>query len=265
MKVTISTRPFAAFAVLVVLTGSALLAQALGRRADMIAQRRQSEPGTLTVIQSYLLGRSDSLVLDLPSIEQIDVCQGGPTSVMPAIREGRAPLFCSIMIVVRDSGTIHVGTWEPYPFQDEAHVVAVRDTLASFIRSGASGTVRASVGGFGGALTAGALALALGLLLVRFFGVTTLRMAVRAEAAGVSVITRLRRPGFLSMETEVHYVPMGWVTAVQRGPSGGILVTYSNGPDVRILLPTMSESLRVRIRLFLEDIIMTHVRTMTRD
>jgi hypothetical protein len=261
MRLVIGIRPFFYFGVLVAFLGCALLAYRLGRKAELHLERNPGESGTLTVVRFDLLGRSDSMAIDFSRIEDFDICEDGPTSMVPAIREGRKSLFCSLMITLRDTLPVPVGAWMPFPFQQSSQLLALRDSLSGFVHSPGFGQINVTVGGFEGAMATAGLALGICLLLLRLFSITTLLISVRAEAAGASVVTRLKRPGFQPAETEVHYVPMGWVTSVRPGQSGGIVVEYSNGPEVRIPLPEMSDRLLVRVRLFLEDTIMTHVRT----
>lgn len=265
LRVVIHTNPVFYVLLLLVLAGSIILASTLGKAADLILQRDVTGQGTFRIVRSSILGDTNTHTFPLSRVQGMEVCQGGPTTVVESFREGRPVIFCSLVVVLRDSESVEVGSWEPYPFQHPLQVMAVRDSVNAFLESHVPGTLRARVGGFSGALTIAAFAFVFGLIHLRLLCIRKLTLAVRAEAAGASILTRLRRPGFQVAEKQVHYVPMGWVTAVKPGISGGILVEYSNGPEVRIPLPEMSERQRVKIRLFLEDIIMTHVRTAKRD
>jgi hypothetical protein len=261
LRIVVEIRPAFYVLALLVLAGSVGLASLLGKTADIVIERGVTGPGTITIVRSNLLGRTDTHTFDLSRVQSIEMCEGGPTSIIPSVREGKPVIFCSLVIVLRDSASVSVGSWEPYPFQDAVHVLAARDSLSRFAESRLPGRVEARIGGFTGAIAVAVFALFFGLVHLRLFFMTKLTITVRPEAAGASVMTRLRRPGFQPAQKQVHYVPMGWVTAVRTGRSSGVVVEYSNGPEVRIPLPPMSDRTLIRARLFLEDMMMTYVRT----
>jgi len=265
LRVVIHKNPAIYFLTVLVLAGSIALSVKLGKAAEIVVERDVTGHGTITITRSNLLGSTDTHTFELSRVQSIEICRGGPTTIVESVREHRGIIFCSLAVLLVDSAAVEVGSWEPYPFQNTAHVAAARDSLMSFIESRLPGTVRQRVGGFAGAMAVGLFAFFFLFIHLRLLCITRLDLSVRAEAAGASVLTRLRRPGFQVAEKQVHYVPMGWVTAVRCGQTGGILVEYSNGPEVRIPLPEMPERQRVKIRLFLEDIIMTHVRTAKKD